>query len=210
MAIEMINGLFPGELSPSNTIGGCIDIFEKVWPNPADTIEILEETCRNPDSGAYWQRAPTIGQAEFQNARTNKMLAVTHLAGVSNNPILQNIHNQFNILLLAASVAYAKRYSIERELWHEEYSVLKYSNGEEYIAHYDGSTDTGRAISALVYLNSDFEGGETEFVHFGIKIKPQPGMLVLFPSNFAYRHVAHPVTAGIKYGLVTWIRDRKI
>ena len=210
MAAELINGLFPGELVPSNTIAGCIEIFEKVWPNPAETIKILEETCRDPDSEAYWQRAPTIGQGEFQNARTNKILAVTHLARVTNNPILQNIHNQFNLLLLAASVPYARRHSVERELWHEDYSILKYSNGEEYLAHYDGSTDTGRAISALVYLNSDFEGGETEFVHFGIKIKPQPGMLVLFPSNFAYRHVAHPVISGTKYGLVTWIRDRRM
>jgi hypothetical protein len=210
MTAELINGLFPGELSPSRTVAGCIDIFERVWPAPAETIQMMEETCRDYDSGAYWQRAPTIGHGEFQTARTNKMLAITHLAKVANNPILQNIHNQLNLLLIAASAPYAKRYGIERELWHEDYSALKYSGGEEYISHYDGSTDTGRAISALVYLNSDFEGGEIEFVHFGIKIKPQPGMLILFPSNYAYRHIAHPVTSGTKYGFVTWIRDRRI
>ena len=44
--------------------------------------------------------------------------------------------------------------------------------------------------------------------NFDIKIKPQPGMLILFPSNFAYTHIAHPVTSGSKYALVTWIKDR--
>jgi len=68
----------------------------------------------------------------------------------------------------------------------------------------------GRSISALCYLNSDYEGGEIEFVNFGVKIKPESGMMILFPSNYAYMHIAHPVISGIKYALVTWIRDRMI
>jgi predicted 2-oxoglutarate/Fe(II)-dependent dioxygenase YbiX len=99
---------------------------------------------------------------------------------------------------------------MDHGLWHEDYSALKYSEGEEYRAHYDGHTATGRSISALVYLNSNFDGGELEFVNFGIKIKPQPGMLILFPSNFAYQHIAHPIVSGTKYSLVTWIKDRAI
>jgi predicted 2-oxoglutarate/Fe(II)-dependent dioxygenase YbiX len=35
-------------------------------------------------------------------------------------------------------------------------------------------------------------------------------MLILFPSNYAYSHIAHPVTSGTKYAMVTWIRDREI
>ena len=209
MAAELINGLFPGEIPPSNTIAGCIDIFENAWPNPAETISTLENLAYDYNSGVYWQQASTLGHGEYQSQRTNKMLGITHLAQVAQNPNLQNIHNQLNLMLIAASVPYAKRYSIDRPLYHEEYSALKYSGGEEYIGHYDGDTQTGRAISALVYLNEDFDGGETEFPHFGIKIKPKPGMLLLFPSNFAYRHIAHPVTNGTKYGLVTWIKDRE-
>jgi predicted 2-oxoglutarate/Fe(II)-dependent dioxygenase YbiX len=66
----------------------------------------------------------------------------------------------------------------------------------------------GRAISALVYLNNDYTGGEIEFPNHNVKIKPLPGMMNLFPSNFAYLHQAHPVIEGTKYALVTWIRDR--
>jgi predicted 2-oxoglutarate/Fe(II)-dependent dioxygenase YbiX len=67
----------------------------------------------------------------------------------------------------------------------------------------------GRVVSAILYLNDDYEGGHLEFPNFGIKIKPQAGMLILFPSNYAYTHAAHPVTKGTKYALVTWIRDRQ-
>jgi predicted 2-oxoglutarate/Fe(II)-dependent dioxygenase YbiX len=113
-------------------------------------------------------------------------------------------------LLLSATNPYAQRYAIKEQFWHEGYQVLKYSSGEEYVAHYDGDTAMGRAVSAIVYLNDDYEGGHIEFPNFNIKIKPQPGMLLLFPSNYAYTHVARPVTTGTKYAIVTWIKDRQI
>lgn len=203
-----VNGLFPGELKPNATVGGCIEIFENAWPNPQETIAMAEQECSNPNSGIYWERATTIGNGAYQNARTNKMLGITYLAEINNNPALQNIHNQLNVLLLAATIPYAKRHGINEGLWHEYYSMLRYSSGEEYKEHYDACSENARIISCLVYLNNDYEGGEIEFPAFQIKIKPQPGMLILFPSNFAYRHIAHPVTSGQKYCLVTWIKDR--
>lgn len=206
-----INGFFPGELHPDTTIGGCIDIFENAWPNPQKTIDMVENEINNHEnSKLYWQRAETLGSGAFQDARSNELLGVTYFANLYNNPVMQNIHNQFNMLLLAATGPYANKYDIHESFWHEPYSLLKYSGGQEYKAHYDGGTSIGRCISALVYLNSDFDGGEIEFVNFGVKVKPQPGMLILFPSNYAYRHVAHPVTNGTKYNLVTWIKDREV
>lgn len=203
-----VNGLFPGELLPDTTIGGCIDIYENVWPNPQRTIELIEHECQNTDNGVYWEKAGTIGDGPYQNQRTNKLIGVTRLANLSNNKVLQNIHNQFYLLLLATTNPYAIRHGINETFYHEGYNLLKYSGGEEYKEHYDSSTGNGRAVSALCYLNDDYDGGELEFPAFDVKIIPQPGMLILFPSNFAYRHIAHPVTKGSKYSLVTWIHDR--
>lgn len=206
----IINNLFPGDLFPDTTVGGCIDIFENVWPNYKETIKAVEQECNNPNSEVYWERAETMNLGPFQKHRTNRIMSITHLADIAENKVLQNIHNQMNLLLLAGTQSYAHRYAINEGLWHEGYSLLKYSDGQEYKAHYDGGTSAGRSISALIYLNSDFEGGHLEFPNFKIKIKPEPGMLILFPSNFAYRHIAHPVTRGTKYSLVTWIKDRQM
>ena len=203
-----INGFFPGELTPDATIAGCIDIFENVWPDPKDTILRVEKECLTPDSGAQWSRAETIGHGVFQDARTNNIMSVSQLANITNNLLLQNIHNQFYTLLLAAIHPYSVRYGIQEPLYHEGYSLLKYSKNQEYKKHYDGGTIIQRAISAVVYLNDNYEGGELAFPHFDVKIKPEAGMLILFPSNYAYAHIAHPVTSGTKYALVTWIRDQ--
>lgn len=206
-----INGFFPGELNPNTTIAGCIDIFENAWPTPQKTIDMIESEIKNKEnSKLYWQQAETIGAGPYQDARSNEIIGVTYFANLYNNPVMQNIHNQFNMLLLATTGTYAKRYNIHENFWHEPYNLLKYSGGQEYKEHYDGGTGIGRCISALVYLNDNYDGGEIEFINFGIKIKPEPGMLILFPSNYAYRHVAHPVTNGTKYNLVTWIKDREV
>lgn len=204
-----INGFFAGEIHPTVTIGGCIAIYENIWPDAKDTINMVEKLCENnPQTGVYWQRAGTVGDGVYQNARTNKILSVSELAQVADSPTLQAIHNQFYNLLMATTVPYANMFKIREPFFHEGYNILKYSPGEEYKFHYDSGTAMGRVVSVLVYLNSDYEGGELEFPHFGIKIKPQPGMMLIFPSNFAYGHIAHPVTSGTKYSFVTWLRDR--
>jgi hypothetical protein len=109
-----INGLYPGELSPDTTVAGCIDIFENVWPEPETTIRRIEQECSNPDSGVYWQRAETVGSGAIQDVRTNKLSMISKHAQVANNPVCQNIHNQFYISLLAATKTYKSKFDINR------------------------------------------------------------------------------------------------
>jgi hypothetical protein len=205
-----INGLYLQEREPNAVVAGCIEIFENVWPDPKKTIESIEIECLSPNSGISWNRAGTIGSGAYQNIRTNMLMDLTYLSDITGNPVIQHVNNIFYTNLLATSNSYAKRFSIKEPLFHENYQLLKYSSGEEYQAHYDGGTGIGRSISALCYLNDDYEGGEIEFVNFKVKIKPLPGMMILFPSNYAYRHIAHPIISGTKYAIVTWIKDRNI
>ena len=204
----LINGLFPGHLEPSTTVAGCIDIFENAWPNPKETISMIEDRTSDPTKDTRWEKATTFGEGQYQSIRSNKHLDVTHYGKLYNDEVFQHIHNQFYTLLLATTIGYSNRYSIHEPLWHEDYNLLKYSDSQAYGQHYDGMTSTGRSVSAICYLNNDYEGGELEFPHFNLTIKPEPGMLILFPSNFAYAHIAHPIISGTKYALVTWLRDR--
>jgi predicted 2-oxoglutarate/Fe(II)-dependent dioxygenase YbiX len=202
------NGFFPGELKPNATVAGCIDIFENAWPNPNKTIELVEQQCSLADSGVTWSKASTFNSGQHQDYRTNRSLSVSEAGMLYNNPVFQNIHNQYYMMLLAASIPYADRHNIGSNLYHEGYNMLKYSGGEEYKQHYDTSGILGRVVSAICYLNNDYSGGELEFPNFNVRIKPEPGMLILFPSSYPYAHIAHPVESGIKYAIVTWIRDQ--
>lgn len=204
MAIN-INGIYTGSLQPTVCVAGCINIYENAYPNPDAAISLIEKESLNRE--IYWERATTTGSGVRQNLRTNYMLGISYFSEIADNAACQSIHNQFKLLIDAACVPYCNKYRIEENLVHEPYSMLKYSNGEEYVAHYDGNVKSGRTLSVLAYLNDDYEGGELEFPNHGVKIKPQKGMLIVFPSNFSYAHIAHPVTLGTKYALVTWLRE---
>lgn len=204
-----VNGIYPGVLEPDTTVGGCIDIYENAWPNPEETIDRVESLIKDANSGINWERAGTIGQGINQDARTNFLLNVSYNAEYLDNPVMQNIHNQFYMMIMASLIPYTLRYNVHNSLFPEDFQLLKYSGGQEYKPHSDGGTSfIPRQVTAICYLNDDYTGGELEFPYFGIKLQPQKGMLVLFPSNFAYAHAALPVSEGIKYSLVTWMKDK--
>jgi len=61
-----------------------------------------------------------------------------------------------------------------------------------------------REIAALVYLNDEFEGGETEFLFCKKRVKPKKGSVVLFPAGFTHTHRGLMVLEGEKFAVATW------
>lgn len=84
--------------------------------------------------------------------------------------------------------------------------LLKYEKSGHLPAHQDQGIST-RVLSVLLYLNDDYEGGEIEFMHSNIKIKPEPGSVLFFPSNFLYVHEVYPITKGPRYSLPNWYHN---
>lgn len=203
-----VGGFYFKELSPSYSPAPGIDVFSNIWSDPEKTINSIENECSSPLSGITWEKARTVG-FHMRHMRTNYHLRITD-AAENGNDVASEINNRFKQILVGATIPYGQRYLIHDEYWHEGYSMLRYSGGQKYDAHYDAAGMPTRFVSAILYLNENFEGGEIEFPHLNIKIKPQSGMLVVFPSNYIYTHIAHPVTSGTKYALVTWIHNRPI
>lgn len=91
----------------------------------------------------------------------------------------------------------------------EGFSLLKYGQSNKYDYHVDDGPITPRVISMLIYLNtSEYDGGETHFERFNLYVKPHSPALVLFPSNYIYRHAALPVKSGEKFVIVSWFRNK--
>ena len=85
----------------------------------------------------------------------------------------------------------------------EHLRVGRYGKGGHYKVHTDAGSNN-RVLSAILYLNGDYEGGQLEFPNHDIEVKPEAGMLVLFPSNFLFAHGAKPVTEGRKFIALGW------
>lgn len=87
--------------------------------------------------------------------------------------------------------------------------VLKYEDFDKYEYHTDNGPDIDRSVSILIYLNpKKYEGGQTHFKFFDYAVDPDTPSLVVFPSNYPYRHAAMPVTDGVKYIIVSWLSDK--
>ena len=84
--------------------------------------------------------------------------------------------------------------------------LLKYDESGHLPAHQDQGISS-RVLSVLLYLNDDYEGGEIEFRHSGLKFKPKAGSVLFFPSNFLYVHEVYPVTKGPRYALPNWYHN---
>jgi predicted 2-oxoglutarate/Fe(II)-dependent dioxygenase YbiX len=185
---------------------GAIHVYHNVWDDIPELIDSVEKEAKNPDSGLFFDKAMTVG-GQWDGPRQNLIMPISE-CGRRGNQLAARVHNRFGMTLDRALQGYSKKFDAPYT-FHEFYSLLKYrgANEEHYDAHFDGTTQSGRSISAVFYLNDDYEGGEVEFVNYGVKIKPKAGSLILFPSNYAYSHIAHKVTKGTKYAIVTWVHD---
>jgi len=72
--------------------------------------------------------------------------------------------------------------------------------------HYESSTliSSSRALVLQVYLNDDFEAGETEFLYLNKRVEAKKGRVIIFPTAFTHTHRGNPPIGGDKYILTTW------
>lgn len=99
----------------------------------------------------------------------------------------------------------------------EPLQVLCYAPGEQYHEHSDAlpgvAPNQQRVQTFLVYLNEEYEGGETSFPATGLKVRGHTGDGLLFrnaspdgrPDERAL-HAGLPVTSGAKLLASRWIR----
>jgi len=80
--------------------------------------------------------------------------------------------------------------------WHcEQYPKLGDSVGETL----------HRVLLWSVYLNDDFEQGETEFFHQARAIKPSTGALLMAPAAFTHTHRGNRPLRGDKFIATSWV-----
>jgi hypothetical protein len=79
----------------------------------------------------------------------------------------------------------------------EHIKIKRYlpNSEHEFDTHVDvADHDTAkRFLIFLVYLNDDFEGGETTFPIFGDQVIPKKGRLLIFPPTWTYLHKGEKV-----------------
>lgn len=153
------------------------------------------------DGGVVGRRADAAFVAERVDLQSNKTIEEL------GNSICRHIYTRI----------VGPYYKVDIE-WFEVPHLLRYTSGGNYIAHSDCENwseekqawvrGVDRDFSSIIYLNSEFTGGSLVFPYLNLRLFPQPGMLVTFPSDHRFLHAAEETMSGKRFVMVTWAAAR--
>lgn len=172
---------------------GVIEVYDNAFTNCPEILRYIERT-------ATWTPA-RIGHGDGETDTQMRNNAVTFF-----DPFMlscPNLLRDFAATVWRYLDDYAQRYSVTFAAM-EAVNINRYHPGEYYKPHADAGPGHNRQISALVYLNDVSEGGQTSFIYHEVSVSPREGRLVIFPSDYAYSHAAHPPAQGTKYSAAFW------
>jgi len=110
---------------------------------------------------------------------------------------------------------YLKRYGINFDgpIYNEIFKIHKVRKSEGYHSwHYekDSSENIDRLMAYMTYLEVPKEGGETEFLHQSLRIKPIVGRTLIWPAGFTHMHRGSPPLDGEKMYITGWLNVSRV
>ncbi|MBK1633834.1 hypothetical protein CKO31_24495 [Thiohalocapsa halophila] len=178
---------------------------------PAETCEALIQLFRDADKRKATHQGLT--GVRVDKARKDSL----DLASAKIPPKLREKYaaplEQYFTLLGEAHKAYVERYTelqYPRTFEHGVYSFniqRYYPGGQAYHAwHYENAHPKAahRILAWMTYLNTVASGGETEFLHQGLKVHPEQGLTLIWPAGFTHTHRGLPHRDGLKLIITGW------
>lgn len=151
-------------------------------------------------------------EKQFEEAKINVFGRQLMNKGVRNNDRLMIFDEKLAENLFEKAVEFLPQkhegYSVEN--FNEMLRVYKYAPGQQFKMHRDGSYIRNEKEKSLytfmIYLNDDFEGGETEFENL-FTVAPKKGTALVFYHPL--RHEGKTLISGLKYVLRTDVMYRR-
>jgi hypothetical protein len=119
------------------------------------------------------------------------------------NAELIDLHEEIYQKLKYCVDDYARYWGIN-VVYYEAFNFVKYEGeGTHFNIHADHGPAYNCTVSAVIYINDDYEGGEIKFPRLDNYVhKPRVGDIAIFPSNYIYEHASLPMKSGTKYCVV--------
>jgi hypothetical protein len=190
-------------------IAPCVVVYKDVF-SPENIIDLIEEESEESWPYLVWEYSGT-DNGTISSYRTSMQMEMSPVMtdNVDKDNRAYRVSTLWmNIFSQVDNCVHDYRENYDLHLSSDEgYRILKYSGGAEYRPHVDYGHNNSRQLSLVGWLNDDYDGGELDFTYLGVKVKPEAGGLIMFPSSYPYKHAALPVgdnSFDIKYSFVTW------
>ena len=88
------------------------------------------------------------------------------------------------------------------------FNIQKYLKGDHFSSIHSERTNLSsinRLFAWMTYLNDVEDGGTTDFKYFDLKIKPEQGKTIIWPSEWTHAHRGSVLNSGSKYIITGWM-----
>lgn len=183
-----------------------IEVYEKAFSNEY-CDKIIEFFKHAEESGL------TVNRQDHDKAlKINKEDLATYLPTYP----IEHTHKDFltefnNVFWNQCYKPYSEKYSTLQTFdEHKIYTmkIQKTQPGQGYHVWHAEATSresSHRLLTWTVYLNDEFEAGETEFLYQQYRYKPSKGDVIIFPAAFTHTHRGNPPIGGNKYIITGWV-----
>lgn len=185
-----------------------LDVYKNVFSKEqiSKFINVLENNLKSGTEYAWSEARVTNSSSPIKKARDCVDFKMNEKSlGPRNekNSVLHDVYAEIYENLKKCVVDYSQYWGIEIK-YYEVFNFVKYEGeGKEFKIHADHGPVYSATVSAVIYLNDDYEGGEIYFPRLDNKvIKPSYGDIAIFPSNYIYEHASLPIKSGTKYCVV--------
>jgi hypothetical protein len=176
--------------------------YESIINDPQDLIDRIENSnasLTEADPITKWQ--DWVASGDDTDVYVFGKIKHTDASKLPNGSYSSSlIYNSLRSALELAGRDYADRFNIEYQE-PQPISISRYDTGTSMGPHVDdyGKEGIMPIMSAVMYLNDDYEGGELHFPVQDILIKPVSGSIVIFPSVEPFYHESLSIKSGSKY-----------
>jgi len=109
-----------------------------------------------------------------------------------------------------------KVYDLDNEIYPDLLQLVRWPEGTSQPPHSDAYNIDGsphvspwREYGSVVYLNDDYEGGQTYYSNFDFEVQPVAGTLAVHPADLLHYHGVREVKGTTRYTLVSfWSTNR--
>lgn len=141
----------------------------------------------------------------YNNERHRKDSWINLANAISDDALKKELYDGLN----SCVAKYCEKYNVLQSMPLGSY-ILKMQktepSGGYHVWHHECALydQTHRVLVWTIYLNDIKEGGETEFLYQGMRLKPKQGTVSIFPAHFTHTHRGNPPLKENKYILTGW------
>jgi hypothetical protein len=170
---------------------------------------ILRNETLPPEMCRYLIRffQENIGKFDFLNANPEFKHRVIAFGAINHreNEHFKMARRLLNFARLRACNFLKDGFSIP-EIYPEYTELVRWPEKSSQAAHVDSTRKT-TTYAAIIYLNDDYEGGETFFPGSGEEVRPKQGMMLGF-RGAKILHGVRPIAKGERFTVPCWFTDQ--